>query len=104
MLGMIWILSGEWKASSNQQQSTIIKLGIVSIGMAVVVGILNTLLERYFPAGDSRTKDTLISLLLVSVGMIVFLIGAIRIKLFTIREWLMIPKGKTLLKFTRKWK
>ena len=104
MLGMIWMLSGEGKTSSNHQQATIIKLGIVTIGMAVVVGILNILLERYFPSGDSRTKDTLIALLLVSVGMIVFLIGAIRIKLFTIREWLIIPKGKTLLRFTRKWK
>lgn len=88
----------------NHQQSTIIKLGIVTIGMAIAVGILNSLFERYFPAGDSRTKDTLISLLLVSVGMIVFIIGAIQIKLFTIREWLMIPKGKSLLRFTRKWK
>ena len=104
MLGMMWILSGEDKSSSNHQQSTIIKLGIVTIGMAIVVGILNSLFECYFPAGDSRTKDTLISLLLVSVGMIVFIIGAIQIKLFTIREWLMIPKGKSLLRFTRKWK
>ena len=81
-----------------------IKLGIVSIGMAIVVGGLNILFEHYFPAGDSRTKDTLLVLLLVSVGIIVFIIGAIRIKLFTIREWLMIPKGKSLLRFTRKWK
>ena len=104
MLGMLWMLSGESTSSSSHQQATIIKLGIVSIGMAVVVGILNILLECYFPSGDSRTKDTLIALLLVSVGMIVFLIGAIRIKLFTLREWLMIPKGKSLLRFTRKWK
>ena len=104
MLGMIWILSGEGRSSSNHQQSTMIKLGIVSIGMAIIVGILNSLFERYFPAGDSRTKDTLISLLLVSVGMIVFIIGAIQIKLFTIREWLMIPKVKSLLRFTRNWK
>ena len=103
MLGMIWILSGG-KSSSNHQKSTMIKLGIVSIGMAIVVGGLNILFERYFPAGDSRTKDTLLALLLVSVGIIVFIIGAIRIKLFTIREWLMIPKGKSLLRFTRKWK
>ena len=104
MLGMIWMLSGESTSSSSHQQSTIIKLGIVVIGMAIVVGGLNILFECYFLAGDSRTKDTLIALLLVSVGMIVFLIGAIRIKLFTIREWLMIPKGKSLLRFTRKWK
>ena len=104
MLGMIWILSGEGKSSSNHQKSTMIKLGIVSIGMAIVVGGLNILVERYFPAGDSRTKDTLLVLLSVSVGIIVFIIGAIRIKLFTIREWLMIPKGKSLLRFTRKWK
>ena len=104
MLGMIWILSGEGNSSSNHEKSTMIKLGIVSIGMAIVVGGLNILFERYFPAGDSRTKDTLLVLLLVSVGIIVFIIGAIRIKLFTIREWLMIPKGKSLLRFTRKWK
>ena len=60
MLGMIWILSGEGKSSSNHQKSTMIKLGIVSIGMAIVVGGLNILFGRYFPAGDSRTKDTLL--------------------------------------------
>ena len=104
MLGMIWMLSGESKSSSNHQKSIMIKLGIVTIGMAIVVGGLNIFFERYFPAGDSRTKDTLIALLLVSIGIIVFIIGAIRIKLFTLREWVMIPKGKSLLRFTRKWK
>ena len=101
---MIWMLSGESKSSSNHQKSMMIKLGIVTIGMAIVVGGLNIFFERYFPAGDSRTKDTLIALLLVSIGIIVFIIGAIRIKLFTLREWVMIPKGKSLLRFTRKWK
>ena len=104
MLGMIWILGGEGQSSSKDQKSTMIKLGIVTLGMAIVVGILNSFFEGYFPSGDSRTKDSLIALLLVSVGIIVFIIGAIRIKLFTIREWLMIPKGKSLLRFTRKWK
>ena len=104
MLGMIWMLSGESKSSSNHQKSMMIKLGIVTIGMEIVVGGLNIFFERYFPAGDSRTKDTLIALLLVSIGIIVFIIGAIRIKLFTLREWVMIPKGKSLLRFTRKWK
>ena len=104
MLAMIWILSGEGQSSSKDQKSTMIKLGIVTIGMAIGVGILNSFFERYFPSGDSRTKDSLIALLLVSVGLLVFIIGAIRIKLFTIREWLMIPKGKALLRFTKKWK
>jgi len=45
-----------------------------------------------------------ITLIGVVVGIIVFVLGAIYARLFTIREWLVLPYGKRLIKAVAKGK
>lgn len=57
------------------------------------------LLTYVISAPDSRLQALLFSLSGVVVGGTIFIQLAIRLELLTLREWLMIPFGKKILRF-----
>ncbi|MGM0126191.1 PST family polysaccharide transporter [Enterococcus sp. AZ194] len=68
-----------------------VSLFIYTIGIEFFVGTIN-----------HRLTALMISLGGVLIGFSCFIFVAIRVKLFTVREWLMIPFGKKLLTIKRK--
>jgi O-antigen/teichoic acid export membrane protein len=55
-------------------------------------------LESYVLTGGGRMEDSIIAILTVFAGVGVFVWYILKIKLFTLREWITIPFGKKLLR------
>ncbi|MPM54887.1 hypothetical protein SDC9_101670 [bioreactor metagenome] len=51
-----------------------------------------------------RSGALLISLIGVAIGGLTFVFAVISLKVFTIREWLLLPFGKKILRFNQKFK
>lgn len=63
------------------------------------VTVVDYFISGIFPIEASRLINGVIVLVEVALGIALFIYIAFRRQLFTIREWLMMPKGKTLLKW-----
>lgn len=103
MLGIVHALTPQTNTHEVEKQDFFKRLSIVVLGMAITVSIAANIAEAWLPAGNSRIVDTIIALILVTLGVVVFLVFALRTDLFTVREWVMIPKGKSVLRFAKKW-
>ncbi len=75
------------------------KLLICTIGMVIGLLIFYALLTAMVGTPVSRLQALLFSLLGVVIGGTIFIQFAIRLELLTLREWLMIPFGKKILRF-----
>ena len=76
---------------------------LLSIGtMAGVVYGYRLCVERVFDGFDSRLQLLLASIIGVGLGVSVFCMLAVTLRLFTVREWLLLPGGKHLLNLFRK--
>lgn len=75
------------------------KLITCAVGMASGLWFFYELLTYVISAPDSRLQALLFSLSGVVVGGTIFIQLAIRLELLTLREWLMIPFGKKILRF-----
>lgn len=69
-------------------------LGMMVISLAVYRGFV----ESWLMASESRLLFFIASVVGVAIGGTVFLWMLVKIRLFTLREWLMIPMGKKLLR------
>lgn len=104
MFGVIYVLAPHSAAAFEENKSDFIRrLGFVVIGMILVVGVSQEFINLWLPVGVSRTADTLIAFVLVAIGAIAFVALALQLRLLTVREWIMIPKGKSVLRFTKRW-
>lgn len=80
-----------------KERSFFIRLGIALFGMAVSLLIYN--LAWYYGIQEWHRSTTLwISLLGVVLGASVFLFLTIKCQVFTVREWLYLPKGAKILR------
>ncbi|WP_319467339.1 polysaccharide biosynthesis protein [uncultured Trichococcus sp.] len=64
----------------------------------VAAGVLRVGLERYLFTDGGRLADSAIAAVTVCAGVGVFLWYILKVKLFTLREWVSIPFGKKLLR------
>ena len=75
----------------------------IARGMTVIVSVLSYGAWHFAGMQDSRTMAFVFSIVFAFIGVGIFLAGTMKWNLFTKREWVLIPKGKTLLrKFSRK--
>ena len=75
----------------------------IALGMTVIVSVLSYGAWHFGGLQDSRTMAFVFSIVFAVIGVVIFLAGTMKWNLFTKREWVLIPKGKTLLrKFGRK--
>jgi PST family polysaccharide transporter len=68
------------------------------IVLFVTVGALRVGLERYLFTDGGRLTDSVIAAVTVCAGVGVFLWYILKVRLFTLREWISIPFGKKLLR------
>lgn len=61
-------------------------------------GIVRLVLEKSVLTGGGRAEDSIIVIMTVSAGVGVFVWYILKVKLFTLREWITIPFGKKLLR------
>ena len=84
----------------------LVKLVLVSgiMGMAVLLTSheIQSLVGPIL--ANDRWMTGMITLVGVIVGVVVFVAGAIAVRLFTIREWLVLPYGKRVMKSVLKGK
>jgi len=64
----------------------------------VTVGTLRIGLEKYLFTDGGRLTDSVIAAATVCAGVAVFLWYILKVRLFTLREWISIPFGKKLLR------
>lgn len=73
---------------------------------SLVVGGTVLLLEKgvciWALPGTSRTMDSIVAFVEVGAGAMVFLLYSAQMKLFTVREWMALPKGKAVLRWLTK--
>ena len=86
-------LNGFWK-ERHFGRTFLICIAGMSLSLFTYYGIV----EIFLGAINHRWTALVVSLVGVFLGASCFIFLAIRLKLFTVREWLMIPFGKKLLK------
>src|SRR5699024_3493877 len=85
-------VNGFWK-----EDKFVLKLGVCLLMMSVgLVGYLQLL-----PTDLSRLASLAVCILGVMIGATLFLVTAVKVRLLTIREWLLLPKGKQILVLMR---
>lgn len=87
-------LNGFWK-ENRFWQKLVLCLGLMVAALLIYYGVAAWLLG----SGDSRLQALVFSIIGVIVGGLAFILAALRLQLFTIREWLLLPFGKKILKF-----
>ncbi len=82
-------------------KSVIINYHIIGIALMVFssVYISDFFIQEVVPHGITRIGDFVIVLVEVLIGAVVFIALALYKRIFTTREWLMIPKGKEFLRY-----
>lgn len=90
-------MRGVWRKDSFTS-----KLTVGGLLLFIVAFSFKWLLRMGMTDPLSRSQAMLVALVTVVIGVVVFLIYALRVKLFTIREWVSLPFGKKLLRFGRK--
>ena len=106
MFAIMWLGSPEDLQQVLLESGYVIKLLAISAAMAVVVLISSHEIRALVgPAmANNRGIAGIITLIGVLVGVIVFIGGAVASRLFSIREWLVLPYGKRLIKAVAKGK
>lgn len=105
MFGMIYFLSPHSVSAFDTTKTRFIRrLLAVVCGMTLLVLAVQVPFNIWMPAGQSRSADTLVSFILVAVGGLAFIGLALRLELLSVREWIMIPKGKSVLRMTKRWR
>lgn len=84
------------------EQHYVKKLLICIFFMIFGVVLYRVLLQLGQVAIDNRRSAFALSLIGVCIGGGIFLVSAIKVRLFTVREWLMLPFGKKMLRL--QWK
>ena len=90
-LNVFWLENGYWW-----------KMCLCIGSMYSVVFSYRICVENYLLPINSRFALLLLSILGVVLGVVVFISLALRLRLFTVREWLLLPGGKYLLKLFSK--
>ncbi|EOK12341.1 polysaccharide biosynthesis protein [Enterococcus faecium EnGen0371] len=80
------------------------KLMISLLCMAVVLLLYYGVLNIVFGPVTHRSTAFFVSVIGVGIGASVFIYTVIRLRLFTVREWLMLPFGKKILRLNKKIK
>ena len=103
MMGVMMAFAKDIFISVLYEGNFIQLLAGITMGMTVIVSILSYGTWHFAGLQDSRMMAFVFSLLYAFVGVALFLVGTMKWNLFTKREWVLIPKGKSLLrKFSRK--
>lgn len=101
-----------WLGSPEDLQQVLLESGylIKLLAISAVMGIVVILTSHQMTAlvnpvlANTRGMAGIVTVVGVVLGVIVFLVGAIYARLFTIREWLVLPYGKRLIKAVAKGK
>lgn len=80
----------------------LVKLASSASLLFIVAFLTKTLLRHYVWLNVTRPLAFLVIMLTVIVAVIFFVWFILRVKLFSIREWLALPMGRKLLKWKRK--
>ncbi|WP_318767155.1 polysaccharide biosynthesis protein [Lactiplantibacillus carotarum] len=106
MFAIMWLGSPEDLQQVLLESGYVIKLLAISAAMGIVVLISSHEIQALVgPAmANNRGIAGIITLVGVVLGVIVFVAGAVGARLFSIREWLVLPYGKRLIKAVAKGK
>nr|WP_319216669.1 polysaccharide biosynthesis protein [uncultured Trichococcus sp.] len=102
--GLVAMLLALWLNSERALREVwftdrfLLKLTAGCAVLYVTAGALRIGLERYVFADGGRLTDSVIAAVTVCAGVGVFLWYILKVKLFTLREWVSIPFGKKLLR------
>ncbi|MGV0168059.1 putative polysaccharide biosynthesis protein [Furfurilactobacillus sp. WILCCON 0119] len=102
MLGVLWLGSPEAMREALTRGMFIRKLGFVTTLMAIGAVAASTQIQLWLGLG--RGAAVVVTTGGVCLGVAVFIGAALWTRLFTPREWLTLPGGKTLLKVVAKMK
>ncbi len=98
MLLVLWLNSERALREVWFADRFLFKLMAGCIVLFVAVGALRIGLESYLFTDAGRLTDALIAAVAVCAGVGVFLWYILKVRLFTLREWISIPFGKKLLR------
>jgi PST family polysaccharide transporter len=98
MLWVLWFKSERALRDVWSSDRFLLKLVSGCVVLYVTVGALRIGLERYMFTDGGRLMDSIIAAVTVCAGVVVFLWYILKVKLFTLREWVSIPFGKKLLR------
>ncbi|CAM3064397.1 polysaccharide biosynthesis protein [Lactiplantibacillus plajomi] len=106
MFGIMWLGSPEDLQRVLLESGFITKLLAISAAMGLVVLLSSHEIRALVgPAmADNRGIAGIVALVGVAVGVVVFVGGAVAGRLFAIREWLVLPYGRRLIKAVAKRK
>lgn len=106
MFAVMWLGSPEDLQQVLLESGYLIKLLALSAVMGVVVILsCHQLTALVGPVlANTRGMAGIITVIGVLIGVLVFVAGAVYARLFTIREWLVLPYGKRLIKAVAKGK
>ncbi|RDF94599.1 oligosaccharide flippase family protein, partial [Lactiplantibacillus plantarum] len=101
-----------WLGSPEDLQQVLLESGylIKLLALSAVMGIVVVLSCHQITAlvgpilANTRGMAGIITVIGVLIGVLVFVAGAVYARLFTIREWLVLPYGKRLIKAVAKGK
>ncbi|KLD56972.1 hypothetical protein WP50_37140 [Lactiplantibacillus plantarum] len=101
-----------WLGSPEDLQQVLLESGylIKLLALSAVMGIVVILSCHQITAlvgpilANTRGMAGIITVIGVLIGVLVFVAGAVYARLFTIREWLVLPYGKRLIKAVAKGK
>ncbi len=103
MMGVMMAFAKEIMTSVLRDGNFMQLLAGIALGMTVIVSVLSYGAWHFAGMQDSRTMAFVFSIVFAFIGIVIFLAGTMKWNLFTKREWVLIPKGKSLLrKFSRK--
>ena len=103
MMGVMMAFAKEIMTSVLRDGNFMQLLTGIALGMTVIVSVLSYGAWHFTGMQDSRTMAFVFSIVFAFIGVVIFLAGTMKWNLFTKREWVLIPKGKSLLrKFSRK--
>ena len=103
MMGVMMAFAKDIMTSVLRDGNFMQLLAGIALGMTVIVSVLSYGAWHFAGLQDSRTMAFVFSIVFAVIGVVIFLAGTMKWNLFTKREWVLIPKGKTLLrKFSRK--
>ncbi|MGL4694620.1 putative polysaccharide biosynthesis protein [Enterococcus larvae] len=90
-LNRFWIEQGFFKKLLASLGIMIVALLIYQGFLSMIVGVVN-----------HRGQALLFAIAGVAIGMTVFLFAIVQLRLFTVREWLMVPFGKRILRMKKR--
>lgn len=106
MFAVMWLGSPEDLQRVLLESGYVIKLLAISAVMGMVVLLSSHQIKALVgPAvANSRGMAGMMTIVGVILGVLVFVAGAVAVRLFSIREWLVLPYGKRLIKAVAKGK